>query len=160
RAYGGSPADRRRDHGTPGVRAGAVLRGRCVRRRQPHHGAVGSTAGVPGCGCSRRCATRSDSSGAFWPPVRATGRPAHSDRDHCGGHRRWRGAAVKREPQNMVLLLVGVSIAVITATGAYTRYVKPGMWPWLSASAIALIALALSAIARDVRAGRATEHGG
>jgi uncharacterized repeat protein (TIGR03943 family) len=60
----------------------------------------------------------------------------------------------------MVLLLVGVSVALITATGAYTRYVKPGMWPWLYTSAGVLIALALVAIIRDLRAGHATEHGG
>jgi uncharacterized repeat protein (TIGR03943 family) len=67
---------------------------------------------------------------------------------------------VKREPQNMVLLLLGVSVALVAATGAYTRYVKPAMLPWLFASAAVLIALALIAIVRDLRAGRATEHGG
>jgi uncharacterized repeat protein (TIGR03943 family) len=67
---------------------------------------------------------------------------------------------VKREPQNMVLLLVGVSVALVTETGIYTRYVKPAMAPWLFASAAVLIALALIAIARDLRAGHATEHGG
>jgi uncharacterized repeat protein (TIGR03943 family) len=67
---------------------------------------------------------------------------------------------VKREPQNMVLLLLGVSVALIAATGAYTRYVKPTMVPWLFGSAGVLITLALIAIARDLRAGHATGHGG
>ena len=35
----------------------------------------------------------------------------------------------------MVLLLLGVSVALIAATGAYTRYVKPTMVPWLFGSA-------------------------
>jgi hypothetical protein len=30
-----------------------------------------------------------------------------------------------RETENPLLLLVGLSIGVIAATGAYTRYVKP-----------------------------------
>ena len=60
----------------------------------------------------------------------------------------------------MVLLLLGVSVALITITGAYTRYVKPGMLPWLLTSAAVLIALALTAIARDLRAGHAAAHSG
>ena len=60
----------------------------------------------------------------------------------------------------MVLLLVGVSVAFITFSGAYTRYVKPGMLPWLLASAAVLIALAACAIVRDLRAGHAAEHSG
>lgn len=64
---------------------------------------------------------------------------------------------MKREPQNIVLLLVGVGVAMITISGAFTRYVKPGMQPWLLASAAVLVALALTAIVRDLRAGKAAE---
>lgn len=60
---------------------------------------------------------------------------------------------MRRETENLVLLLVGVSLVMVTVTGAYTRYVKPGMLPWLAASATILIALALAAIVRDIRAG-------
>jgi uncharacterized repeat protein (TIGR03943 family) len=68
---------------------------------------------------------------------------------------------MKRETQNTVLLLVGVSIAMITLSGAFTRYVKPGLLPWLAASAVLLIALALAAIIGDIRRGnpRHSDHG-
>ncbi|MGA9362479.1 MAG: TIGR03943 family protein, partial [Mycobacterium sp.] len=55
--------------------------------------------------------------------------------------------------ENTLLLLVGISIAMITVTGAFTRYVKPGLLPWLAASAALLIVLALAAIIGDVRRG-------
>ncbi|OMC16767.1 TIGR03943 family protein [Mycobacterium sp. SP-6446] len=67
---------------------------------------------------------------------------------------------MSRETENIVLLLVGTSIAVITVSGAFTRYVKPGLLPWLAASALLLIALALVAIIGDIRRGgpRPTDH--
>ena len=58
---------------------------------------------------------------------------------------------MRRETQNVVLLLVGVALAMVTVTGAYTRYVKPGMLPWLIGSAAILIALAILAMASDIR---------
>ncbi|MCH9669254.1 MAG: TIGR03943 family protein [Actinomycetia bacterium] len=60
---------------------------------------------------------------------------------------------MSRESENALLLLVGVCTMIITITGAYTRYVKPALQPWLFASAVVLIALALVAIVRDVRRG-------
>jgi uncharacterized repeat protein (TIGR03943 family) len=60
---------------------------------------------------------------------------------------------VRRETENTVLLLLGISIAMITVTGAFTRYVKPGLLPWLAGSAVLLIALALLAIIGDIRRG-------
>ena len=67
---------------------------------------------------------------------------------------------MSRETQNTVLLLVGISIVMITASGAFTRYVKPGLLAWLAASAVLLIALALLAIIGDIRRGgpRASDH--
>ena len=62
---------------------------------------------------------------------------------------------MSRETENTLLLLVGISIAMITVTGAFTRYVKPGLLPWLAASAALLIVLALAAIIGDVRRGGA-----
>jgi uncharacterized repeat protein (TIGR03943 family) len=68
---------------------------------------------------------------------------------------------MSRETENTLLLLVGISITMITVTGAFTRYVKPGLLPWLAASAALLILLALAAIIGDVRRGgaRASDHG-
>lgn len=60
---------------------------------------------------------------------------------------------MRRETANIVLLLIGLSLVMTTATGAYTRYVKPGMLLWLGASAAVLTGLALTAIVRDIRSG-------
>ena len=67
---------------------------------------------------------------------------------------------MRRETQNVVLLLIGVALAMVTTTGAYTRYVKPGMLPWLIGSAAVLIGLAIAAMATDIRGRTATgaEH--
>ncbi|TXI41845.1 MAG: TIGR03943 family protein, partial [Mycobacterium sp.] len=65
---------------------------------------------------------------------------------------------MRRETENVVLLIVGVAVAMVTVTGAYTRYVKPGMLPWLAVSAVLLIGLALTVIARDIRGGGEDEH--
>lgn len=62
---------------------------------------------------------------------------------------------MSRETENTVLLLVGISLVLIVASGAFTRYVKPGLLPWLVASAVLLIALALVAIIGDIRRGGA-----
>jgi putative membrane protein len=66
---------------------------------------------------------------------------------------------VSRETENTVLLLVGISIAMITVSGAFTRYVKPGLLPWLAASAVLLIVLALAAIIGDIRRGGPRDQG-
>lgn len=60
---------------------------------------------------------------------------------------------MSRETENTVLLLVGISVAMIAVSGTFTRYVKPGLLPWLGASAALLITLALAAIVTDVRRG-------
>ena len=60
---------------------------------------------------------------------------------------------MRRETQNLVLLLVGVSAVMITVTGNYTRYVKPGLLGWLVAAAAVLLILALAAMIRDIRQG-------
>jgi uncharacterized repeat protein (TIGR03943 family) len=65
---------------------------------------------------------------------------------------------VSRETENAILLLVGISVAVIAVSGAFTRYVKPGLLPWLIASAALLILLALVAIIGDVRRGGPRAH--
>ncbi len=67
---------------------------------------------------------------------------------------------MSRETENTVLMLAGISIAIITVSGAFTRYVKPGLLPWLAASAVLLIALALLAVIGDIRRGgpRTSDH--
>lgn len=64
---------------------------------------------------------------------------------------------MRRDTENTLLILLGVSVAMIAVTGTFTRYVKPGLLPWLAASAVIVIGLGLAAIVRDVRRGR-TDH--
>jgi uncharacterized repeat protein (TIGR03943 family) len=61
---------------------------------------------------------------------------------------------MNRETENALLLLVGVSAGVVAVTGAYTRYVKAAVLPWLLMAAVLLITLALTAILRDMRRGQ------
>ena len=60
---------------------------------------------------------------------------------------------MSRETENTILLLVGLSIGLVTVTGAFTRYVKPGLLPWLAVTAVLLVALALAAMVGDIRRG-------
>ncbi|WAC92637.1 TIGR03943 family putative permease subunit [Mycobacterium sp. Aquia_213] len=60
---------------------------------------------------------------------------------------------MKRETENTILLLVGLSVGLILATGVFTRYVKPSLMPWLVLTAALLIGLALVSIVGDVRRG-------
>ncbi|MGN7778346.1 TIGR03943 family putative permease subunit [Mycolicibacterium sp. 22603] len=68
---------------------------------------------------------------------------------------------MSRETENTLLLLVGLSTAIIAATGSFMRYVKPTLLPWLWITAVVLIALALTAIIGDIRRGphRHADHG-
>jgi uncharacterized repeat protein (TIGR03943 family) len=67
---------------------------------------------------------------------------------------------VKRETENTILLLVGLSIALVVGTGVFTRYVKPTLLPWLVLTAALLIGLALVAIVSDIRhGGRDADNG-
>jgi uncharacterized repeat protein (TIGR03943 family) len=58
---------------------------------------------------------------------------------------------MSRGTQNALLLLVGLSIAVMVVKGSYLHYVKPSLLPWLIAAAVVLIALAVAAMVRDLR---------
>jgi uncharacterized repeat protein (TIGR03943 family) len=58
---------------------------------------------------------------------------------------------VSRLTQNVVLLLVGLSTALMVVKGTYLHYVKPALFPWLICAAVVLTALALVAIISDLR---------
>lgn len=60
---------------------------------------------------------------------------------------------MRRETENTILLLVGLSVGLITLTGAFTRYVKPTLLPWLAITAVLAIGFALLAIVGDIRRG-------
>jgi uncharacterized repeat protein (TIGR03943 family) len=60
---------------------------------------------------------------------------------------------MRRETENILMFLLGVSVMMTTITGVYTRYVKPSLLPWLVGSAAVLIVLAVSAAVRDIRRG-------
>ena len=62
---------------------------------------------------------------------------------------------MSRGTQNLVLLLVGLSTAVMLVKGTYLNYVKPGLLPWLAVAAAVLVGLGLVAIARDLRHAQA-----
>jgi uncharacterized repeat protein (TIGR03943 family) len=64
---------------------------------------------------------------------------------------------MKRETENTILLLVGLSVGLIVATGVFTRYVKPTLLPWLVLTAALLIGLALMGMVSDIRRERARQ---
>jgi uncharacterized repeat protein (TIGR03943 family) len=66
---------------------------------------------------------------------------------------------VRRETQNMLLLLLGGALLKICLNGQYLRYVKPSLLPWLIACGAVAVLLAVIGIARDLlapRGGRAS----
>jgi uncharacterized repeat protein (TIGR03943 family) len=62
---------------------------------------------------------------------------------------------MRRETENTVLFLIGLSIGLITLTGAFTRYVKSALLPWLAITAVLLVGLALVGMIGDIRRGGA-----
>jgi uncharacterized repeat protein (TIGR03943 family) len=68
---------------------------------------------------------------------------------------------VRRETQNILLVLLGGALLKISFSGLYLRYVKPGLLPLLIAGGAVMIGLALFAIIRDVRRGKPADddHG-
>ncbi|WP_156757699.1 TIGR03943 family putative permease subunit [Actinokineospora pegani] len=61
---------------------------------------------------------------------------------------------MRRETQNILLLLIGGALLKIALTGTYLRYVKPAHQPWLIGAAVVMVVLAAIAIVHDVRAAR------
>jgi uncharacterized repeat protein (TIGR03943 family) len=60
---------------------------------------------------------------------------------------------VRRETQNILLILLGGALLKLSFTDMYLRYVKAGLQPLLIAAGATMILLALIAIARDLKAG-------
>ncbi|WP_433525745.1 TIGR03943 family putative permease subunit [Nocardia pseudovaccinii] len=65
---------------------------------------------------------------------------------------------MKRETQNLLLLLIGSAVLWTTLDGNYLRYVKPSLYPFLLISSIGFILLALVAIFRDIRRSTASDE--
>lgn len=66
---------------------------------------------------------------------------------------------MKRETQNVLLVLVGGAMVKIALDGSFVRYVKPSLHPYLLISGVVIVGLALAAIVRDVRRGGPAENG-
>jgi uncharacterized repeat protein (TIGR03943 family) len=66
---------------------------------------------------------------------------------------------MKRETQNVLMLLLGLAVGVMVVKGAYLHYVKPALFPWLVMTAVGLVALALVSVVRDIRRGGAEMDG-
>ncbi|PRX47093.1 putative repeat protein (TIGR03943 family) [Prauserella shujinwangii] len=69
---------------------------------------------------------------------------------------------MRRETQNILLLLLGGALLKISLNGDYLRYVKPSQLPWMFGAGVVLVLLAGIAAVRDVRAARrpAPDNGG
>ena len=58
---------------------------------------------------------------------------------------------MRREAQNVLLLLLGVAVGAMVVKGTYLNYVKPSLLPWLVIAAGGLLTLASACIVRDIR---------
>ncbi|SDH37597.1 TIGR03943 family protein [Lentzea fradiae] len=62
---------------------------------------------------------------------------------------------MRRETQNILLVLLGGALLKISFSGMYLRYVQKSLLPLLIAAGVVMIGLALFAIVTDIRRGRA-----
>ena len=62
---------------------------------------------------------------------------------------------MRRETQNLLLLLLGGALLKLALTGTYVRYVKPSLLPWLLVAGAVVTLLAAVAIVGDIRRGGA-----
>ena len=65
---------------------------------------------------------------------------------------------MKRETQNVLLMLVGGAVVKIAFDGSFVRYVKPSMHPYLLVSGVFMIVLAVAAMVRDIQRGGPEDH--
>jgi uncharacterized repeat protein (TIGR03943 family) len=61
---------------------------------------------------------------------------------------------MKRETQNILLVLLGGALLKIALNGTYLRYVKPSQQPWLIAAGAVMVIVAFVSIGRDILASR------
>lgn len=66
---------------------------------------------------------------------------------------------MRRETQNVILVLLGGALLKIALTGTYLRYVKPALQPWLICAGAVIVGLAAVSIAVDIRRNGAATHG-
>ncbi|WP_330270227.1 TIGR03943 family protein [Lentzea sp. NBC_00516] len=66
---------------------------------------------------------------------------------------------MRRETQNILLVLLGGALLKISFSGLYLRYVQKSLLPLLIAAGVIMIGLALFAIIRDIRRGKAADDG-
>lgn len=57
---------------------------------------------------------------------------------------------MRRETQNILLILVGGALLKISFSGAYLQYVKSSHLPWLVGGGVVMVGLAVVSIARDL----------
>ncbi|MFJ1765320.1 TIGR03943 family putative permease subunit [Amycolatopsis sp. NPDC088138] len=62
---------------------------------------------------------------------------------------------MKRETQNILLILLGGALVKIAVNGDYLRYVKPAQQPWIIAGGVVMVVLGAVAVVRDLLAARA-----
>ncbi|WIY01998.1 TIGR03943 family protein [Amycolatopsis mongoliensis] len=62
---------------------------------------------------------------------------------------------MKRETQNILLILLGGALIKIAVNGDYLRYVKPAQQPWIIAGGAVMVLLGAVAVVRDLLAARA-----
>ncbi|WP_410611949.1 TIGR03943 family putative permease subunit [Amycolatopsis sp. lyj-109] len=61
---------------------------------------------------------------------------------------------MKRETQNILLILLGGALVKIAVNGDFLRYVKPAQQPWIIAGGAVMVLLGAVAIVRDLVASR------
>jgi uncharacterized repeat protein (TIGR03943 family) len=66
---------------------------------------------------------------------------------------------MRREAQNILLVLLGGALLETALNGTYLRYVKPAQQPWLIIAGATMVALAVLAIAKDIARGRPSSSG-
>ncbi|MDQ0376305.1 TIGR03943 family putative permease subunit [Amycolatopsis thermophila] len=66
---------------------------------------------------------------------------------------------MRRETQNVLLVLLGGALLKLGVNGDYLRYVKPAQQPWVIAGGAVILLLGAVAIVRDVLAARRTRAG-
>ena len=65
---------------------------------------------------------------------------------------------MRRETQNILLVLLGGALLKLALTGTYLRYVKESLQPWLVVTGGVMVVLALVSIARDIRDATARDR--